>query len=72
MNKDAVAETAKMIHADFPNVKCLPIVIDVTDEKSVNAMVDQAVQEFGTLDCGETAPHYSNCSSSNKKLTLLS
>lgn len=54
LSKDGLTETARLIQEEFPNVKILPIVIDVTDEKSVNAMVDQAVQTFGTLDCGET------------------
>lgn len=51
-----MAETARLIRTEFPNARILPVIIDVTDEKSVNAMVDQAVQEFGTLDCGETTP----------------
>ncbi|KLO99428.1 dehydrogenase [Fusarium fujikuroi] len=55
LNKDALSETARLIQAQYPDVKVLPIVVDVTDEKSVNAMVDQAVQTFGTLDCAANA-----------------
>jgi len=55
LNKDGVAETARLIQNEFPNVKILPVIIDVTDEKSVNEMVDQAVQAFGTLDCAANA-----------------
>lgn len=54
MNEDGIAETERLINAEMPSVKYLPIVIDVTDEASVNRMVDRAVQEFGTLDCGES------------------
>jgi NAD(P)-dependent dehydrogenase (short-subunit alcohol dehydrogenase family) len=53
MNKDGVAETVRLIQAEHPHVKVLPVVMDVTDEASVNAMVDEAVKAFGTLDCGE-------------------
>jgi NAD(P)-dependent dehydrogenase (short-subunit alcohol dehydrogenase family) len=55
LNKDGVAETVRLIQTEFPDVKILPVIIDVTDEKSVNAMVDQAVQAFGTLDCAANA-----------------
>ncbi|KAF5628926.1 dehydrogenase [Fusarium sp. NRRL 52700] len=54
LNKDGVLETSRLIKAEFPDAKVLPLVVDVTDEKSVNDMVDQAVQAFGTLDCGKT------------------
>ncbi|KAF9771418.1 hypothetical protein IL306_010942 [Fusarium sp. DS 682] len=55
LNKDAVFETARLIQAEYPDARVLPIVVDVTDERSVNAMVDQAVQAFGTLDCAANA-----------------
>ncbi|KAF5636921.1 dehydrogenase [Fusarium sp. NRRL 25303] len=55
LNKDALSETARLIQTQYPDVKVLSIVVDVTDEKSVNAMVDQAVQTFGTLDCAANA-----------------
>lgn len=51
-----MADTARLIQTEFPNARVLSVVIDVTDEESVRAMVDQAVQAFGTLDCGETTP----------------
>jgi NADP-dependent 3-hydroxy acid dehydrogenase YdfG len=54
-----VAETERLIKSEFPNVKILAVIIDVTDEKSVNAMVDQAVNQFRTLDYGETTPRMS-------------
>ena len=57
LSKDGITETARMILEEFPDAKVLPVVVDVTDEASVNATVDQAVQEFGTLDCGETIRH---------------
>lgn len=42
-----------MINTESPNVKLLHVVVDVTDEESVLSMVNQAVEAFGTLDCGE-------------------
>lgn len=56
MNKDAIAETAKLIKAEFPHAKTLEVAINVTDEQAVNSMVDQAVQTFGSLDCGKILP----------------
>ncbi|KAF5617278.1 dehydrogenase [Fusarium tjaetaba] len=55
VNKDGVLETAKLIQAEFPDVKVLPLVVDVTNETSVNDMVDQAVKTFGTLDYAANA-----------------
>jgi NAD(P)-dependent dehydrogenase (short-subunit alcohol dehydrogenase family) len=70
LNKDSVAETERLIQTEFPNVKVLPVIIDVTNEKSVNAMVDQAVETFRTLDYGETTPRYFRYLSQYQKLTL--
>lgn len=53
MDKQGIAETERLIHTEFPDVKILSVIIDVTDETSVISMVDQAVAEFGTLDYGE-------------------
>nr|RBQ97534.1 hypothetical protein FVER53263_05846 [Fusarium verticillioides] len=55
VNKDGVAETGKLIQAEFPNAKVLPLVVDVTDEQSVKDMVDQALQTFGTLEYAANA-----------------
>ena len=60
LNKDGTAETERLILEDFPNVKLLSVILDVTDEKSVNKMVDDAVEKFGTLDYGKTIPQYPN------------
>lgn len=53
VNQDSINETAKIIATKSPNVKCLQLVVDVTDETAVDSMVDQAVQHFGSLDYGE-------------------
>ena len=65
-----MAETERLVQTEFPNVKVLPVIIDVTDEKSVNAMVDQAVEKFGTLDYGETMTRHFRHLSRYQKLTL--
>ena len=65
-----MAETERLIQTEFPNVKVLHVIIDVTDEKPVNAMVDQAVGKFGTLDYGETTPRHFRHLSRYQKLTL--
>lgn len=54
VNKDGIDETARLITAENPDIGLLPVVVDVTDEQSVQSMVDQAVQAFGTLDCGKS------------------
>lgn len=64
-------ETARLIHTEFPDAKVLSVTLDVTDEKSVNDMVDQAVQAFGTLDCGETTSQTWRKVSLDRELTLL-
>ncbi|KAF5710202.1 dehydrogenase [Fusarium mundagurra] len=55
VNKDGVLETGKLIQAEFPDAKVLSLVVDVTNETSVNDMVDQAVKTFGTLDYAANA-----------------
>lgn len=50
-----MAETEKQIKAEFPNVKLLSVVVNVTEEESVNSMVEKAVQEFGSLDYGKSS-----------------
>jgi NAD(P)-dependent dehydrogenase (short-subunit alcohol dehydrogenase family) len=52
INPKGAAQTAKLIKAEFPDVGILEVVVDVTDENSVYAMVDEHVDKFGTLDCG--------------------
>jgi NAD(P)-dependent dehydrogenase (short-subunit alcohol dehydrogenase family) len=37
---------------ESPGVGILSVVTDVTDESSVNVMVDKAVEAFGRLDYG--------------------
>lgn len=54
LNKDGIDETARLIQDGHPDTRILPLVVDVTDEESVNAMVDSVVQTFGTLDCGKS------------------
>ena len=55
INPDGVAETERMIKEEFPHAGTLKVTVDVTDEKSVNAMVESAAQAFGTLECGQSA-----------------
>ncbi|KAF2481577.1 hypothetical protein BDY17DRAFT_191053 [Neohortaea acidophila] len=55
MNAAGLAETAKLIKAQSPHVGTLEVVVNVTEEQSVNQMVDQAVAAFGTLDCAANA-----------------
>lgn len=55
-------ETAQLIQAECPNVMVLPIVPDVTDEESVNVMVDEAVKASGALDCSETVSSFTRYS----------
>lgn len=56
INLKGLQETADLIKADFPNAGVLQVSVDVTDEKSVDEMVDRAVQNFGTLECGMLLP----------------
>ena len=53
INPAGIEETAKLINARFPAAGILQVTVDVTDESSVNGMVEQAVEAFGTLECGE-------------------
>lgn len=62
MSKGGLAETARQIEAQSPSAKVLSIVVDVTDEQSVQDMVERAVQEFGTLECGKSYPILSSWS----------
>ena len=54
VNPDGLLETERLIKEEFPNAGTLKVTVDVTDEKSVNALVDAAVQAFGTLECGQS------------------
>ncbi len=49
MNSDAVAGTAEEIKSRC-GVDTLPVVVNVTDENQVRAMVDAAFEEFGRID----------------------
>jgi len=42
--------SAEAIRADFPAARCLAVGVDVSDRASVDAMVAQAVAEFGRVD----------------------
>lgn len=53
LSADGLAETVRLIQADFPSVNVLPLVVDVTDERSVEDMVSKAVETFGSLECGK-------------------
>ncbi|EME43715.1 hypothetical protein DOTSEDRAFT_151194 [Dothistroma septosporum NZE10] len=55
LSEKGIAETQRLLEAEFPHVKTLAVVLDVTDEQMVNDMVDQAVHTFGTLDCAANA-----------------
>lgn len=53
MNAAGLAETERLIKEEFPTAGIAQVILDVTDEASVNAMVDKAVEAFGRLDCGK-------------------
>ncbi|KAH6872089.1 hypothetical protein B0T10DRAFT_541388 [Thelonectria olida] len=55
VNPKSLGETAKLIREEFPQVGIKEVAVDVTDEASVNHMVDEAVKAFGTLDCAANA-----------------
>ncbi|KAK4553514.1 hypothetical protein LTR86_009310 [Recurvomyces mirabilis] len=55
ISEDGISETSRLIEAVSPGVKVLQVVVDVTDEDSVNEMVEKAMQSFGTLDCAANA-----------------
>lgn len=53
INPKGAMQTAKLIKAEFPDVGLLEVVVDVTDEASVYAMVAKAIEKFGSLECGK-------------------
>lgn len=55
-NEEGLAETARLVQTEFPHAKVLSVVLDVTDEQSVNAMVDKTIEAFGALDYGKRTP----------------
>ena len=55
LNPRALEETAKLITAEYPHVGINQVVADVTDETSVNNMLDSAIKVFGTLECAANA-----------------
>ncbi len=52
INKDALDTLAATLARDFPAVKVVPIVLDVTSAAAVKAAVARTVQELGRLDVG--------------------
>lgn len=56
INPQGLSETADLIKAEFPKAGVLQVEVDVTDEDSVNAMVDKAIEAFGSLECGRCLP----------------
>ena len=54
INPAGAEETARLIKEEFPDTRILQVKVDVADEDSVNAMVDQAVEAFKTLDYGNS------------------
>lgn len=52
INVNGLQETEDLIKAEFPAAGVLRVLVDVTDEDSVNEMVTQAIQQFGSLECG--------------------
>src|SRR5258706_1440238 len=49
LNADSAEETARLARAAGGEVRALPL--DVTQEKSVQAFTDDALREFGRIDC---------------------
>lgn len=49
-NKESLENAKKGINTEFPDIKVLTVVADVSSEDAVRNYVDETVQEFGRID----------------------
>lgn len=49
-NKESLENAKKEINKEFPDIKVLTVVADVSSEDAVRNYVDETVQEFGRID----------------------
>lgn len=50
INNEAINSTAAEIQQDFQDAHILPVLVDVTDEKSIERAIQEVIKQFGRID----------------------